>query len=58
MTASGKLKWLQGYSRPEFREHGDIVWHCIISDNNVLVEVIMNHLCNFDYQKILYLMAE
>ncbi|MEG4986408.1 PAS domain S-box protein [Microcoleus sp. BR0-C5] len=32
VTASGKLKWLQGYSRPELRENGDIVWHGIIID--------------------------
>jgi PAS domain S-box-containing protein len=32
VTASGKLKWLQGYSRPEMRENGDIVWHGIIID--------------------------
>ncbi len=32
VTASGKLKWLQGYSRPELRENGDIVWHGIILD--------------------------
>ncbi len=32
ITASGKLKWLQGYSRPELRENGDIVWHGIIID--------------------------
>ena len=25
VTPSGKLKWLQGYSRPELRENGDIV---------------------------------
>ena len=34
MTASGKLKWLQGYSRPELRENGDIVWHGIIIDTS------------------------
>ena len=33
-TASGKLKWLQGYSRPELRENGDIVWHGIIIDTS------------------------
>jgi PAS domain S-box-containing protein len=32
VTASGKLKWLQGYARPELRENGDIVWHGIILD--------------------------
>ncbi len=32
VTPSGKLKWLQGYSRPELRENGDIVWHGIIID--------------------------
>jgi len=32
VTASGKLKWLQGYSQPELRENGDIVWHGIILD--------------------------
>ncbi|MEG4385034.1 PAS domain S-box protein [Microcoleus sp. N9_B2] len=34
VTASGKLKWLQGYSRPELRENGDIVWHGIIIDTS------------------------
>ena len=58
MTASGKLKWLQGYSRPELREHGDIVWHGRISDNNGFIEVIMNHRNNFYYQEILDLIAE
>ena len=32
VTASGKLKWLQGYSRPELCENGDIVWHGVIVD--------------------------
>ncbi|MFS8116993.1 MAG: PAS domain S-box protein, partial [Microcoleus sp.] len=32
VTDSGKLKWLQGYSRPELRENRDIVWHGIILD--------------------------
>ncbi|MEG4318390.1 MULTISPECIES: PAS domain S-box protein [unclassified Microcoleus] len=32
VTASGKLKWLQAYARPELRENGDIVWHGIIID--------------------------
>jgi PAS domain S-box-containing protein len=32
VTASGKLKWLQSYSRPELRENRDIVWHGIILD--------------------------
>ena len=32
VTASGKLKWLQGYARPEMRENGDIVWHGVILD--------------------------
>ncbi|MGB3268230.1 MAG: ATP-binding protein, partial [Microcoleus sp.] len=32
VTASGKLKWLQGHSRPELRENGDIVWHGVILD--------------------------
>ena len=34
VTASGKLKWLQGYSRPELRDNGDIVWHGIIIDTS------------------------
>jgi PAS domain S-box-containing protein len=34
VTPSGKLKWLQGYSRPELRENGDIVWHGIIIDTS------------------------
>jgi PAS domain S-box-containing protein len=34
VTRSGKLKWLQGYSRPELRENGDIVWHGIIIDTS------------------------
>ncbi len=34
VTASGKLKWLQGYSRPELRENGDVVWHGIIIDTS------------------------
>ncbi|MEG5247729.1 PAS domain S-box protein [Microcoleus sp. ARI1-A1] len=34
VTASGKLKWLQGYSRPELRENGDIVWHGVILDTS------------------------
>ncbi|MEG3990979.1 PAS domain S-box protein [Microcoleus sp. S28C3] len=34
VTASGKIKWLQGYSRPELRENGDIVWHGIIIDTS------------------------
>lgn len=32
VTASGKLKWLQGYSQPEKRPNGDIVWHGVILD--------------------------
>ncbi|MEO9125523.1 MAG: PAS domain S-box protein [Microcoleus sp.] len=34
VTASGKLKWLQAYSRPELRENGDIVWHGIVIDTS------------------------
>jgi PAS domain S-box-containing protein len=34
VTKSGKLKWLQGYSRPEMRENGDIVWHGVIVDTS------------------------
>jgi PAS domain-containing protein len=25
-TASGKLKWIQGASRPELQANGDIIW--------------------------------
>ncbi|HAX78686.1 MAG TPA: histidine kinase [Cyanobacteria bacterium UBA11372] len=32
VTPSGKIKWLQGTSRPERRENGDIVWHGVAID--------------------------
>ncbi|MFB2975592.1 PAS domain S-box protein [Microseira sp. BLCC-F43] len=32
VTPSGKVKWLQGNSRPERRENGDIVWHGVAID--------------------------
>jgi len=32
ITPSGKLKWLQGNSRPERRENGDIAWYGIVMD--------------------------
>ena len=32
ITPSGKIKWLQGTSRPERRENGDIVWHGVVID--------------------------
>ncbi|MEX0270150.1 PAS domain S-box protein [Leptolyngbyaceae cyanobacterium UHCC 1019] len=32
ITPSGKLKWLQGTSRPEQRTNGDTAWHGIVMD--------------------------
>ncbi len=32
ITPSGKLKWLQGNSRPERRTNGDIAWYGIVMD--------------------------
>ena|GEM_PF-1062062 len=32
ITPSGKLKWLQGNSRPERRANGDIAWYGIVMD--------------------------
>ena len=32
ITPSGKLKWLQGNSRPKRRENGDIAWYGIVMD--------------------------
>jgi PAS domain S-box-containing protein len=32
VTPSGKVKWLQGNSRPERRENGNIVWHGVAID--------------------------
>ncbi|MGL5065545.1 MAG: PAS domain S-box protein [Microcoleus sp.] len=34
VTPSGKLKWLQSFSRPEIRENGDIVWHGVVIDTS------------------------
>lgn len=32
ITPSGKIKWLQGNSRPERRETGEVVWHGIVAE--------------------------
>lgn len=32
ITPSGKIKWVQGSSRPQLRPPGDIVWHGVILD--------------------------
>ncbi|PZV17213.1 MAG: hypothetical protein DCF22_03915 [Leptolyngbya sp.] len=32
ITPSGKLKWLQGNSRPERRANGDIAWYSIVTE--------------------------
>ena len=37
-TPSGKLKWLQGHSRPEKQANGDIVWDGMVMDITELKE--------------------
>ena len=32
ITPSGKIKWLQGSSRPKLRENGDIAWYGVVID--------------------------
>ncbi|MFB2939430.1 PAS domain S-box protein [Aerosakkonemataceae cyanobacterium BLCC-F154] len=32
VTSSGKIKWLQGNSRPKARENGEIVWYGVVID--------------------------
>ncbi|MGE5655504.1 MAG: PAS domain S-box protein [Actinomycetota bacterium] len=32
VTPSGKLKWLQGNSRPEYRSNGDLLWHGVVTE--------------------------
>lgn len=32
ITPSGKIKWLQGSSRPERRDNGEVVWHGVVQD--------------------------
>lgn len=32
ITPSGKIKWLEGTSRPEQRDNGEIVWHGVVQD--------------------------
>ncbi|HAG81696.1 MAG TPA: hypothetical protein DCL61_11125, partial [Cyanobacteria bacterium UBA12227] len=40
ITASGKLKWLQGRSKPERLNNGDTIWHGVVFDitNRKIVE--------------------
>jgi PAS domain S-box-containing protein len=32
VTPSGKLKWLQGRSRPRYRDHGEVAWYGVVVD--------------------------